>query len=397
MIAKSTIDAASILHHDEGDMGVIKNKLYQAIFLAGAGLIIQTPVTAQEIACRAPEPVCAARDAVFVISSFDPVASAVRISPDMLITNRHVTADQSAVMVTSKSGAKIPGRVIATRYAGDLVLIRVENLGDGPVLPMANANENAVLYTVGTDFSHRKIRVYPPGKVILLATKSAPFGRLHHTALSQPGNSGGALVDETGQLVGIVTSGGEGRFEAFPINAVERLKALSGDSHQRISREIGAAIRACIDFQDTLPRRGRISKSVAQELNNVCSKSNNRQLMDSAAVVLGRSRHLKLSRQLLEQALKRDPQAINTRLSLITTLTFMRQHEDALPHIRKLMKVIPEDGSLQRFAIQAGKFGNDMALANEGLALVQKYNPAQAEAAARFLDAPLRQPKTKSN
>jgi len=368
---------------------------FKSLFIAGitVWMVALNAATAQEIPCRAPEPVCAARDSVFVISAFDPVASAVRIAPDLLVTNRHVTADQSAVMITAKTGAQIPGRVIATSYEGDLVLIKAENLPSGPVLSMAKADENSQLFTVGTDFSRRKIRVYPPGKTLLQPSKPAPFARLHHTALSQPGNSGGALVNQAGQLVGIVTSGGEGRYEAFPISAIEKLKSLSGDTHIDKSRAIGSAIRACMDFQDKQPRRGRMSKQVGQELKNICEVSHNRQLMDSAAVMLGRSRHLKLSRQLLELALKRDPQAINTRLSLITTLTFMRQHEDALPHIRKLMSIIPEDGTLQRFAIQAGKFGNDMALANEGLALVQKHNPAQAEAAARFLAAPLRRPK----
>ena len=374
-------------------MHATKNRKYQAAIVLGAALSTQSSAVAQEIVCRAPEAVCSARDAVFVISSFDPVASAVRIAPNLLVTNRHVTADQSAVMVTTKSGKKVPGKVVATGYKGDLVLVRVKNLPAGPVFQISKADENSVLYTVGTDFSRRKIRVYPSGKILLKPSETAPFARLHHTALSQPGNSGGALVDGEGRLVGIVTSGGEGRYEAFPVSAIEKLKALSGSVFAEKSRTIGSAIRACIDFQDNLPRRGRLSKQAALRLTDICAVSNNRQLMDSAAVMLGRSRHLKLSRQLLEQALTRDPLAINTRLSLITTLTFMRLHDDALPHIRKLLHVIPEDGTLQRFAIQAGKFADDMALANEGLALVQKFNPAQAEAAARFLAAPLRKRK----
>lgn len=352
------------------------------------GLLI--PADAEEIACRAPEPVCAARNAVFVISSFDPVATAVRIGPDTLVTNRHVTADQKQVMIETKAGNKVSGRVVATSYQGDLVLIRAEKLPKGPVLTLTTADENSVLYTVGTDYSRRKIRVYPPGKILLKPSKTAPFARLHHTALSQPGNSGGALVDQQGHLVGIVTSGGEGRFEAFPVSALEKLKSLSGENHSQKSATIGSAIRACMDFQDTLPRRARLSQHKGQELKDICAASNNRQLMDSAAVMLGKSRHLKLSRQLLEQALKRDPNAINTRLSLITTLTFSGQHKAALEHIRRLLPIIPEDGTLQRFAIQAGKFADDMALARRGLALVKQHNPAQAEAAERFINAPLR-------
>lgn len=363
---------------------------FALLMIIGGFLNLPVSATAQEIACRAPAAVCLARGAVFVISSFDPVASAVRLGPDLLVTNRHVTADKIDVSIITSKGDKISGRVIATSYAGDLVLIRAQNLPAGPVLPLGQAEGNLKLYTIGTDFSRRKIRVYPPGKMLLKPLETAPFPRLYHTALSQPGNSGGALVDEKGRLVGIVTSGGEGRFEAFPVSAVEKLKALSGDTHTQASRKTGAGVRACMDFQDNLPRRGRLSPQAAQDLKDICALSNNRQLMDSAAVMLGRSRHLKLSRQLLETALLRDPQAINTRLSLITTLTFSGQHKDALEHIRILLPIIPEDGTLQRFAIQAGKFAGDMALAKQGLALVQKFNPAQAEAAERFLAAPLR-------
>ncbi len=43
--------------------------------------------SAQESGCAAPAPVCAARAAVFPLGSrFDPLASAVRIGPDLLVT-----------------------------------------------------------------------------------------------------------------------------------------------------------------------------------------------------------------------------------------------------------------------------------------------------------------------
>ena len=358
---------------------------FGAMIFIGFGLTMTVPAAAGEIACRAPEAVCSVRASVFAISSFDPLASAVRIGPDMLVTSRHVTVDQSDVKITLKSGRVIPGRVTATAYRGDLVLIRVKNLPDGPALPLGNISTNPVLYTVGADVSRGRIRVYTPGKILLKPAASAPFARLYHTAISQPGNSGGALVDEKGHLAGIVTSGGEGRYEAFPVEAVKKLKALSGDQYRKEFQQTGAALRACIDLQDVLPQRGRLPEQKARQLSNICGLSNNRQLMDNAAVTLGRFRYFKLSRRLLEKALLRDPLAINTRLSLVATLTYSGQYQQALPHIRRLLPIIPQDGLLQRYAIQAGKLGGDMALAHQGLVLVKKYYPARAQAAARFL------------
>lgn len=188
--------------------------------------------------------------------------------------------------------------------------------------------------------------------------------------------------------------GGEGRFDAFPVTAFEKLKSLSGEGHVKKSASIGAALRICSEYKDKLPRRRKVSKPEAQELVTLCEVSHNRQLMESAAIVLGRSRHLGLSRTLLEKALLRDPIAVNTQMSLLTTLVFSGKFADTLPYIRSLLPVIPEDVTLQRFAVQAGKFAGDMELANAGLALIKKHNPAQAEAASRFLSAPLkRRPK----
>ncbi len=90
-------------------------------------LTILAPAAAQE-ACTAPKPVCAARAAVFAVSSFDPLASAVLLEPGLLVTNRHVVADETRVEVHGRGGGRLVGEVVPTTYPGDLVLIRVPGL-----------------------------------------------------------------------------------------------------------------------------------------------------------------------------------------------------------------------------------------------------------------------------
>ncbi|MCH7779020.1 MAG: serine protease, partial [Gemmatimonadetes bacterium] len=91
---------------------------------------------------------CAARDAVFVISSpFDPLASAVLVAPGVLVTNRHVVADDTRVEVLMEGGRRIVGEVVPTRYAGDLVLVRVPGLEGTPLL-LGEAGDG-LLYAVG--------------------------------------------------------------------------------------------------------------------------------------------------------------------------------------------------------------------------------------------------------
>ena len=199
-----------------------------------------------EEACRAPEPVCAAAEGVFIVAAFDPFASAVRISATRLVTTRHGIADETTVKVMLKDGSTLDGTVVPNGYDGDLILLEVPGLPDGRVLPLAESIEKgARLYTVAGDDGRKAVRVYPPGEVLLLPSDASPQGRLHHTAYSQFGNSGGALVDDQGRLVGIIASGGEGRFEAIPVSEIAHLSELSGDAFAAQSRSVGEAVREC--------------------------------------------------------------------------------------------------------------------------------------------------------
>ncbi len=69
---------------------------------------------AQEPACAAPEPVCAARAAVFAVSSFDPLASAVRVGAEFLVTNRHVVADETRAEVRLADGRRLVAEDVPT-------------------------------------------------------------------------------------------------------------------------------------------------------------------------------------------------------------------------------------------------------------------------------------------
>ena len=211
--------------------------LYVPVLLCIA--LVSWSARSQE-ACTAPEAVCAARDAVFVISSpFDSLASAVLVAPGVLVTNRHVVADEALVEVLTEGGDIIVGKVVPTSYAGDLVLVRAPGLAGAP-LPLADAADGP-LYAVGADVAGGAdqaggaIRVHSPGRVLALPADGKPLARLHHAAHSQPGNSGGALVDGNGRLVGIITAGGEGRNDAIPVSRLAALEAASGPSHAAAS------------------------------------------------------------------------------------------------------------------------------------------------------------------
>ncbi|MCB1477695.1 MAG: trypsin-like peptidase domain-containing protein [Rhodobiaceae bacterium] len=349
---------------------------------------------AQQPACSAPEPVCAARESVFAISAFDPLGSAVRIDADMLVTVRHVVADEVEITVLLEDGTRRKAQIVPTGFKGDLALLKVEGLPEGPVASIDAARDGEAVFTVGADASKRTIVAYDEGQVTALPAKGFSRARLHSTAYSQPGNSGGALVDADGRLVGIVASGGEGRFEAIPASAIAVLQAESGPAYADENAETGAASRICIlKLEGVRSGQRRIADEDAQALETACRRSNNRQNLDLAAQALGQSGRLEDSIHLYEEALALDPNAVNTRLGLAISLHIAGRYEEEVIHLRHLMEAAGEDPQVLRLAIQAGIWGGDRALSEKAFAMLELTNPQMAKAARRFLDDPPPRPK----
>lgn len=342
--------------------------------------------------CAYDAPVCAARASVFRVTAYGLNANAVRIGESLLVTNRHVVADEEDVVVFLAEGGQVPGEVVPTSYAGDLVLVEAK-LPDGPVIALDEDADTGPWQTVAASPDFRFIRVYPPGGPLALPAPDNPLSRIHHTAQSQFGSSGGALVDREGELVGIVTSGGERRGEAIPARAIAELRAASGPEHAEESRRIGAAYRDCDWALDKARQVGRnMSEPLAETVEARCLAGGNKLQIELASQALGRAGRLDRSAALFKRALAQDPEAINTRLGYLTTLHLSARFADEVPIIWDLIKLIPEDEQLQRYAVQAGKWGGDMELAEEGARLVEQYNPAQGEAVRRFLEADMPPP-----
>jgi len=125
-------------------------------------------------ACDAPEPVCAAADRVFRIAAYDPHASAVVVGDDLLVTNRHVVADNTAAEVILPDGRTVTAAVIPTDYAGDLILLRAPGLDGPPPLPVGPAESETDLYAIGSDIGRGSVRVYAPGRLIWPLVENAP-------------------------------------------------------------------------------------------------------------------------------------------------------------------------------------------------------------------------------
>ncbi len=340
--------------------------------LAGASAAL----AAARLECRAPQAVCAVRDSVFAIASFDD-ASATLIAPGLMVTNRHNVAD--VAQVTVFAGRRLDGRVVPTAYPGDLVLIEVPGL-DGPVLaPGTEAEVGAELHTVAADLRLGRIRVYPPGRLSALPAAGRPLAHLHSTAFSQYGNSGGALVDRAGRLIGIVTSGGEGRYAAIPAAEIERLRAASGPEYAAENRRLGTAYAGCRQALD-----GRRPQAL-DRLMAACRGTGNRQLFDLAATALRQARRFDDSVALFRLALAQDPNSVDTKLGLLATYAFARRPEAEAALLKQTVDQVPDDFRITRRAIMVGQELGDQALIARGLALIREHHPEALAKALEFL------------
>ena len=141
--------------------------------------------------CSAPNIVCKAKSKVYNIRSFSHAASAVRIGPELLVTNRHVVVNKTSAELVTHVGEVLEAAVIPSKYPGDLILLRVKDLPEGTgLLPAALTSLDTVLYTVGFDIG-RGSESSSGHQLHCLPEKH--LSRIHH-AQSQPGNSGGALT-----------------------------------------------------------------------------------------------------------------------------------------------------------------------------------------------------------
>ena len=169
-----------------------------------------------------------ARNVVLVRGSMGSAGSGVIWDqPGLIITNHHVVPGPSA-QITVSDGRKLSARVMRRAPALDLAALRVEHdlvdrasrVGDSDRLRVGD-----LVAAVGNPMGERNA----PSVGIVAA---APQDVLRLAITLRPGNSGGALVNAAGEIVGIphmVT--GSGLALAVSSNTVRRfLAGASGES-----------------------------------------------------------------------------------------------------------------------------------------------------------------------
>jgi len=163
--------------------------------------------------------------------------SGVVISPDgYIVTNNHVVAEANEVTVTFNDRYTSIAKVIATDPATDIALIKVSEK-DLPYMEFGNSDDTrlgqwvlAVGYPLSLEATVTAGIVSAKGRAIGVnhQTQGAIESYIQTDAAVNPGNSGGALVNTSGQLIGInsaiasPTGSYAGYSYAIPSNIVQK-------------------------------------------------------------------------------------------------------------------------------------------------------------------------------
>jgi S1-C subfamily serine protease len=125
-----------------------------------------------------------------------------------LITNEHVAAMGATVRVRIGK-LEVPARVVKTDHANDLALLKAEGkFAPLAVIPSRDVKLGATVATVG--FPNVVLQGLSPklakGEIASLAGINDNPREFQMSVPVQPGNSGGPLVDDRGNVVGVVVS-----------------------------------------------------------------------------------------------------------------------------------------------------------------------------------------------
>lgn len=127
-----------------------------------------------------------------------------------VVTNAHVISSATNIKVFGIDGKQLSAKVLALDEANDLALIKV-NRADTPGLPLKlslDVEKGATVFTLG--FPNPLIQgfeaKYTSGEISSFSGLGDSTNVMQITTPIQPGNSGGPLIDQSGNVVGVIVS-----------------------------------------------------------------------------------------------------------------------------------------------------------------------------------------------
>ena len=156
-------------------------------------------------------------------------------SDGSVLTNAHVVKDCSEIAVSSKAGAFSTASVVAVDAANDLALLRTtehpEKVAALRAMPRLGKSVESFGYPLADLLSSSGN--FSLGNISALSGLGDDSRYLQISTPVQPGNSGGPLLDQHGNLIGIVSS---------KLNALKMMIRNDGDIPQNVNFAIKASV-----------------------------------------------------------------------------------------------------------------------------------------------------------
>ena len=137
--------------------------------------------------------------------------SGVIISPDgYIVTNHHVIEDAESLEITLNNNQSYEAQIIGSDASSDIALLKIEAERELPYLAFGDSDGSAVgewVLAVGNPFNLTS--TVTAGIISAKARSISPMNSMSFIqtdAAVNPGNSGGALVNTRGDLIGINTA-----------------------------------------------------------------------------------------------------------------------------------------------------------------------------------------------
>ncbi len=363
----------------------IKNFVYCIVFIA---LFISKFALSDLKNCKYNENICNKLNQVVGIKTPMMVASGTIIDDDFIVTNRHVVEDHKQLIIRYYNGEIKKAFPLSHNFPADLAILTLNKQKKNPTKLLKLNKINGMIRVIGFDQGRKSNRIYDKGKVIAYSdTNKYPQSRIHTDAKSLPGNSGGAVVDDIGNLVGILASGDGNINEIIPISLVNEVIKRTDLKHEDNFFKIGKKIRLCADnLEEAQYVQKNLDDKIKKNIDTYCWNSQNKQLIDQAGQTFGRLGDLNKARKFLEKSIKLDPSSPNSLISLAIVYHIQRDLEKEKPLILRLLKLTPENPQVLRLGVQVAGILKDKEMSENVLELMTKYNREALPLAKKFIE-----------